>query len=95
RNFIVGNKKIAQGTTANLYEGKMKCKSKKGYRFAIKKAGGWQLRKLQKEDMSREMGILKILEHPNIVKVYKLYPTPRAYYMVLEYLSGGELLDGI
>ncbi|CAM9489552.1 unnamed protein product, partial [Ectocarpus sp. 6 AP-2014] len=96
RNFIVGSKKIAQGTTANLYEGKMKCKRKTDCRrYAINKVGGFQLRKLQKEDMSREMGILKILEHPNIVKVFQLYPTPRAYYMVLEYLSGGELLDGI
>ncbi|CAN0146900.1 unnamed protein product, partial [Ectocarpus sp. 13 AM-2016] len=95
RNFIVGSKKIAQGTTTNVYEGTMKRKSKTGGRYAIKKVGGWQLRKLQKEGMTREMRILKVLKHPNIVKVYQLYPTPRAYYMVLEYLGGGELIDRI
>ncbi|CAM9234655.1 unnamed protein product [Ectocarpus fasciculatus] len=41
------------------------------------------------------VGILKGLEHPNIVKAYKLYTTSRAYYMVLEYLTGGELFDRI
>ncbi|CAM9722100.1 unnamed protein product, partial [Ectocarpus fasciculatus] len=96
----MGGKKITQGTTANMFLATLKRRkgdkgTQEGRRYAIKKAGGWKLRKLQKEAMCREVGILKDLGHPNIVKAYKLYTTKLAYYMVLEYLAGGELLDWI
>jgi calcium-dependent protein kinase len=41
------------------------------------------------------MNILKNLDHPNIVKLYDLYQDTTSYYLVTEYLSGGELFDRI
>ncbi len=36
------------------------------------------------------------MDHPNIVKIYQFYPKdPAYYYMVLEYMVGGELFDRI
>ena len=41
------------------------------------------------------MNILKNLDHPNIVKLYELYQDTNSYYLVTEYLAGGELFDRI
>ncbi len=36
-----------------------------------------------------------LLDHPNIVKIYEYFVTNKAIFMILEYLSGGELFDKI
>ena len=41
------------------------------------------------------MNILKNLDHPHIVKLYELYQDQTNYYLVTEYLSGGELFERI
>lgn len=42
------------------------------------------------------MQILRELNHPNVVNIYQFYPKdPAYYYVVLEYLLGGELFDRI
>jgi calcium-dependent protein kinase len=41
------------------------------------------------------MNILKNLDHPHIVKLYELYQDTTSYYLITEYLSGGELFDRI
>ncbi|CAD8140614.1 unnamed protein product [Paramecium pentaurelia] len=51
-----------------------------------------------KEEESRlfsEMNILKNLDHPHIVKLFELFQDENNYYLVTEYLSGGELFDRI
>lgn len=45
--------------------------------------------------MFAELNILKEIDHPNIVKLYDLYEDEKFYYLVTEYLSGGELFDRI
>ncbi|CAD8110398.1 unnamed protein product [Paramecium sonneborni] len=49
----------------------------------------------QREKMIQEVNILKDLDHPNIVNIYELYQDERYYYLITEYLSGGELFDKI
>ncbi|CAD8180467.1 unnamed protein product [Paramecium octaurelia] len=49
----------------------------------------------QREKMIQEVNILKGLDHPNIVNIYELYQDERYYYLITEYLSGGELFDRI
>ena len=39
----------------------------------------------------QEVLILARLHHPNIVKLYEVYETPKAIYLIQELLSGGEL----
>lgn len=33
------------------------------------------------------------LEHPNIIEVYEVYDNPDFFYIVMEYMEGGELCD--
>ena len=42
-----------------------------------------------------EVKILKMMDHPNIVKLYEFYEDDESYHMVTEYLAGGELFDYI
>ncbi len=39
------------------------------------------------------MAILRSLDHPNIVKVVDFFEEALFFYVVLEFLSGGELFD--
>ena len=51
-----------------------------------------------KEDLiriQREIKILSMLEHPNIIKTYKISETPKKYFIIMEYCEGGELFDYI
>ena len=45
--------------------------------------------------IQREIAILKIVRHKNIVKLYELMETPQKIYLVMEYCNGGELFDYI
>lgn len=42
-----------------------------------------------------EVQILKELDYPNITKLYEFFEEPKSFYVVLEYLEGGELFDRI
>jgi protein-serine/threonine kinase len=43
----------------------------------------------------REIGILRDLQHPNIVRLHEVVETERQMGIILEYASGGELFDYI
>lgn len=45
--------------------------------------------------MQEEYNVMKQIEHPNVVKLYDMYQSPKKVYMVLELLTGGELFDRI
>ena len=47
------------------------------------------------ERIYREMDILKKIFHPNICQLYESYVTVHNYYLVLEYIDGGDLFDYI
>jgi len=42
-----------------------------------------------------EIQILTTLDHPNILRVYEMYEDKNKYYIVTEFLEGGELFDRI
>ena len=51
-----------------------------------------------KEDLkriSREIKIIKLLNHPNIIKIYQIIEDSKNYYIIMEYAKGGELFDYI
>ncbi|RUP43297.1 hypothetical protein BC936DRAFT_137367 [Jimgerdemannia flammicorona] len=45
--------------------------------------------------VEREISVLRIVRHPNIVKLYDVIETDRYIGIVIEYASGGELFDHI
>lgn len=47
------------------------------------------------ESFSNEIEILRVLNHPNVMKLYEFYEEPRSFHIVTELLSGGEFFDYI
>jgi 5'-AMP-activated protein kinase catalytic alpha subunit len=47
------------------------------------------------ERVARELHILKLIRHPNIIQLYEIVETKTALYLIMEYASGGELFDYI
>eukprot|EP00903_Cladosiphon_okamuranus_P012203 g11446.t1 len=97
RYFSLGNK-LGQGASAKVFKGVIKKKGKGGGGMvcAIKRVRKFQLKERKKKALFREVQILRELKHPNVVKIYQFYPKdPAYYYVVLEYLLGGELFDRI
>ena len=43
--------------------------------------------------MINEISITKHLEHPNIIKIYEVYETTHSIYLVLDLITGGDLLQ--
>jgi len=43
--------------------------------------------------MYREVRILKMLHHPNIIKLYEVIETTHTVFLVMEYVTSGELYD--
>ena len=51
-----------------------------------------------KEDsirIRREIKILQMMDHPNIIKTYKVTENAKNYYIIMEYCNGGELFNYI
>ncbi len=47
------------------------------------------------ERVSREIHILKIVQHPHVVQLYEIIETKRSLFLIMEYASNGELFDFI
>jgi 5'-AMP-activated protein kinase catalytic alpha subunit len=47
------------------------------------------------ERVSREIHILKIVQHPHVIQLYEIIETPKKLYLIMEYASRGELFDYI
>lgn len=47
------------------------------------------------ERVSREIHILKLVRHPNLIQLYEIIETPKYLFLVMEYCGGGELFDYI
>ncbi|KNC52080.1 CAMK/CAMKL/BRSK protein kinase [Thecamonas trahens ATCC 50062] len=43
--------------------------------------------------MEREIAVLRLVNHPNVMKLFDVYETSRYLFLILEYVEGGELFD--
>ncbi|XP_060781820.1 MAP/microtubule affinity-regulating kinase 3a isoform X3 [Neoarius graeffei] len=64
-----------------------------GREVAVKIIDRTQLNPTSLQKLFREVRIMKILNHPNIVKLFEVIETERNLYLVMEYASGGEVFD--
>ena len=62
--------------------------------FALKSIQKEKVKKTIKI-LKREVYIMKAIDHPNIVKLYRVYQDHFFFHLLLEYCSGGELLERI
>ncbi|XP_078592171.1 MAP/microtubule affinity-regulating kinase 3-like isoform X18 [Branchiostoma floridae x Branchiostoma japonicum] len=64
-----------------------------GKEVAIKIIDKTQLNPSSLQKLFREVRIMKMLNHPNIVKLFEVIETEKTLYLVMEYASGGEVFD--
>jgi len=43
--------------------------------------------------MRKEIDSLKVMQHPNIVQMVEVFEDERSFYLVLEYLRGGDMYE--
>ena len=84
-------KKIGDGNFADVRQCVDKITKKE---FALKIVDKAKVR--GKEQMIRdEIDIMRRCKHPNIVRMYEDYDSPRHIYLVMELIKGGDLFDAI
>ncbi|XP_017974854.1 PREDICTED: CBL-interacting serine/threonine-protein kinase 1 isoform X2 [Theobroma cacao] len=67
-----------------------------GHPFAVKILDKAKIIQLNITDqIKREIATLKLLKHPNVVRLHEVLASKTKIYMVLEYVTGGELFDRI
>jgi 5'-AMP-activated protein kinase catalytic alpha subunit len=67
-----------------------------GTKVAIKILNRGRIKEMNMEPkVSRETRILRSFDHPHIIRLYEVIDTPTDIFVVMEYVSGGELFDYI
>jgi len=88
--YDIDNKQLGQGSYGSV--------SKATHRKTQSVRAVKSIVKTRKEEMvvtAREISIMKVLDHPNIIKLYENFEDHRNIYLVMELCSGGELFDRI
>eukprot|EP01138_Halocafeteria_seosinensis_P000460 gb/GECG01000474.1/.p1 GENE.gb/GECG01000474.1/~~gb/GECG01000474.1/.p1 ORF type:complete len:709 (+),score=87.39 gb/GECG01000474.1/:1-2127(+) len=69
---------------------------KTGHKVAVKILNRVKIQQLEmQEKVRREIANLKKFSHPHIIKLYEVIDTPSDIFVVMEFVSGGELFDYI
>lgn len=67
-----------------------------GHKVAVKILNKAKIKQLgMEEKVQREINILHLCTHPHIIRLYEVVDTPTDIFLVIEYVSGGELFDYI
>ncbi|XP_069088700.1 5'-AMP-activated protein kinase catalytic subunit alpha-2 isoform X1 [Pleurodeles waltl] len=67
-----------------------------GHKVAVKILNRQKIRNLDVVGkIKKEIQNLKLFRHPHIIKLYQVISTPTDFFMVMEYVPGGELFDYI
>lgn len=67
-----------------------------GHKVAVKILNKAKIKQLgMEEKVQREINILHLCTHPHINRLYEVIDTPTDIFLVIEYVSGGELFDYI
>jgi len=84
--------KLGKGNYATVYEAVHK---KTGEKWAVKVIQRSSLSAEDEEGLVQEVNALLEVDHPNVVKLAGVYCEADEFYLVLELVTGGELLESI
>jgi len=70
-------------------------KKKTGQEFAAKIIDRSKLTSEETMALKNEIEILCQIDHPNVVKLFEIFEDKDLIYLIMEYMSGGELFDRI
>jgi 5'-AMP-activated protein kinase catalytic alpha subunit len=91
-HYSVG-KSLGQGTFGKVKKGIHKLT---GLPVAIKILEKEKIKELADvERVRREISILTRVRHPNVIRLYEVIDSPRHIFLIMDYMSGGELFDYI
>lgn len=88
--YEIEKKPLGVGGYGSVCKGKDK---KTSARRAIKAISKSQMKSVK--TFKQEISIMKMLDHPNIIKLYETFEDSRNVYLVMELCTGGELFDKI
>jgi len=89
-SYDLEKKKIGEGSYGSVCKAKNKATSSIRAVKSISKA---QMKNLER--FKQEIAIMKLMDHPNIIKLFETFEDHRNIYLVMELCSGGELFDRI
>jgi len=88
--YDLDKKKLGEGSYGSVC--KARHKSTK-MRRAVKTISKAQMKNVER--FKQEIAIMKMMDHPNIIKLYESFEDHRSIYLVMELCEGGELFDSI
>jgi len=88
--YDVDKKKIGEGSYGTVSKATNKST---GALRAVKSISKVQMKKHDR--FKEEIAIMKMMDHPNIIKLYESFQDSRCFYVVMELCVGGELFDRI
>mmetsp|Transcript_38327 Transcript_38327/g.101536 ORF Transcript_38327/g.101536 Transcript_38327/m.101536 type:complete len:499 (+) Transcript_38327:91-1587(+) len=89
--YDMDKKKIGEGSYGSVSKGKNK--RIPGMERAIKTISKAQMKNADR--FRQEIAIMKMMDHPNIIKLHETFEDHRNIYLVMELCKGGELFDRI
>ena len=95
-NFAKVKKAKRKAKTADVEKevgGKKKVVLKAGADVAIKIIDKAKVEDMQ--DIQREIEIMNMVDHPNVINLFEIFDEPKKMNLVLELVTGGELFDRI
>ncbi|MCH99507.1 CBL-interacting protein kinase 2-like, partial [Trifolium medium] len=84
---------LGQGTFAKVYHARNLVT---GMNVAIKVVDKEKVLKVgMVEQIKREISVMRLVRHPNVVELYEVMATKTKIFIVMEYAKGGELFNKI
>jgi 5'-AMP-activated protein kinase, catalytic alpha subunit len=91
-HYIIG-RTLGEGTFGKVKEG---LHIHTGMKVAIKMLEKERIKDLADvERVAREIHILKVVRHPNLIQMFEIIETAKFLYLIMEFCPGGELFAQI